>query len=177
MTTLFGSNCIIEMTIRKTIAIFLCSLIISVATVSVPASKTQPEMWREVDDAALSRRPSVRTPTPENYRTFQLEKARLGNLLSTVPNEFSRMAASGDPVDKIIELPMPDGTLARFRFEHSLVVEPGLMAKYPELGATYRGYGIDDPTATVRFRCFTGRLSCDHPLVEWYGADRSVCLR
>jgi hypothetical protein len=46
---------------------------------------------------------------------------------------------------------MPDGTLARFRFEKSPVVEAGLAAKYPELNATYRAQGIDDPTATSRF--------------------------
>ena len=46
---------------------------------------------------------------------------------------------------------MPDGSLNRFEIEHSLVVERGLLDKYPELGATYRGHGIDDPTATARF--------------------------
>ena len=46
---------------------------------------------------------------------------------------------------------MPDGSFARFWIEHSLVVERGLLKNYPELGATYRGHGIDDPTATVRF--------------------------
>ena len=46
---------------------------------------------------------------------------------------------------------MPDGSFNRFQIEHSLVVERGLLTKFPELGATYRGHGIDDPTATVRF--------------------------
>jgi hypothetical protein len=45
---------------------------------------------------------------------------------------------------------MPDGGFERFRIQHSLVVEPLLLTKYPELGATFRGQGIDDPTATVR---------------------------
>src|SRR6185295_18684441 len=51
----------------------------------------------------------------------------------------------------VLTLPMPDGSFSRFRIEHSPVVEPGLLEKYPELGATYRGQGIDDPTATARF--------------------------
>lgn len=46
---------------------------------------------------------------------------------------------------------MPNGKLARFSFEHSLVVEKGLLDKYPELGVTYVARGIDDPTATARF--------------------------
>ena len=45
---------------------------------------------------------------------------------------------------------MPDGTLARFHFEESPVVEPGLAAQYPGL-KTYRAQGIDDPTASSRF--------------------------
>ena len=61
--------------------------------------------------------------------------------------EFTR-----DPTQNpIIYLPMPDGTLARFRFEQSPVVEPGLADQYPELKMTYRAQGIDDPTATSRF--------------------------
>jgi hypothetical protein len=50
----------------------------------------------------------------------------------------------------IIYLPMPDGTMARFRFEESPVMEAGLAVKYPGL-KTYRAQGIDDPTATCRF--------------------------
>ena len=61
--------------------------------------------------------------------------------------EFTRDASQ----NPIIYLPMPDGTLARFRFEQSPVVEPGLAAKYPGLKMTYRAQGIDDPTATSRF--------------------------
>lgn len=103
-------------------------------------------IWTEISDADLKLRPVQRTQTPEIYRTVRLNKDELRNLLATAPKEFSRSAS-----EAIIELPMPDGRYEKYSFEHSLIVEPGLLEKYPELGATYVARGIDDPTATARF--------------------------
>lgn len=92
-----------------------------------------------VRDAAMFGR-----PLPSKYEAFQLDKGRLESLLARAPEENLNEGI-------IVSLPMADGSLQRFRVEHSLVVEPGLLTNFPELGATYRGYGIDDPTASVRF--------------------------
>lgn len=113
---------------------------------SASATVSGDGLWTEIDDNALRLAPLQRTNTPDNYRTFRLNKDALRSLLSQAPAEFSRSA-----VPAVIELPMPDGRFQRFSFEHSLIVEPELLVKYPELGATYVARGIDDPTATVRF--------------------------
>jgi hypothetical protein len=102
-------------------------------------------IWQTVPESALN--PAAkRSIVPEAYRTVRLDTAALAQLLATAPMEFSRNASQ----NPMIDLPMPDGTLARFRFEESPVMEPSFAAKHPEL-KTYRAQGIDDPTATARF--------------------------
>lgn len=110
------------------------------------ASAQQDRMWTLIDDSDLLLRPQKKVATPENYKTFRLDLSRARRLLEPASDELTRTDTPA-----VIELPMPDGSLARFRFQRSLVVEPGLLSKYPELGATYSARGIDDPTATARF--------------------------
>lgn len=105
-------------------------------------------LWREIDDSAASMRSAERQIVPERYKTFRLDKTLLRTVLDSAPEERSGPYGMSSA---IITLPMPDGGFERFRMQHSLVVEPLLLEKYPELGATYSGQGIDDPTATVRF--------------------------
>ena len=105
-------------------------------------------LWREVADSAAAMRSAERQIVPDSYKKFRLDKTMLRTILGSAPEELS------DPFgmsNSIVTLPMPDGSFARFRIKHSLVVEPGLLEKFPELGETYSGQGIDDPTATVRF--------------------------
>ena len=84
---------------------------------------------------------------PDAFRSFHLQHAQLRPLLGRAPKEASQALASSGTV---ISLPMPDGTQARFRFVESPVMHPDLAARFPEI-KTYRGQGIDDPAATVRF--------------------------
>ena len=104
------------------------------------------ELWRFVDAGSISRK-AERATLPRSYKTLRLNKVAMRNLLSQAPLEFSE-AASGS--DVVITLPMPDGTLARFRVVESPIMESSLAARFPEI-KTYQGQGIDDPTATTRF--------------------------
>lgn len=111
------------------------------------AASSGDRIWTEISGAALQRGP-VQSSKPNAYRTFNVNKSNLLALLDRAPVEYTDAARARQT---IITLPMPDGTFARFSFERSLVVEPGLLKQFPELGRTYRGHGVDDPTATARF--------------------------
>ncbi len=50
----------------------------------------------------------------------------------------------------VLTLPMPDGSFQRFAVEYSPIMEKPLADRYPQI-RTYVGWGIDDPTAMVRF--------------------------
>ena len=118
------------------------------------AGESPDNVWRETDAATLQRfAVAERTIVPKVFRTFNLNKDNLKAILNQAPKEFTSGARNNEI---ILTLPMPDGSFQRFRIEKSPVVEAGLAAKYPELGETYRGQGIDDPTATVRFDLLPG---------------------
>ncbi|MEP7148671.1 MAG: zinc-dependent metalloprotease family protein [Acidobacteriota bacterium] len=111
------------------------------------AQTSSDRVWTAVDESRLADRSAERTLIPSAYKTYVLNKSVVSSILTAAPEEFSHESRF---TQTVLTLPMPDGTFGRFRIEHSLIVEPGLLAKYPELGRTYNGRGIDDPTATVR---------------------------
>ena len=114
-----------------------------------PRAQTLPEtnLWQSVEQSLKGRPQSETWIRPDAFRSFQLQHSRLRPLLGRAPKESSQTIASSGAV---ISLPMPDGTQARFRFVESPVMHPDLAARFPEI-KTYRGQGIDDPAATVRF--------------------------
>lgn len=110
--------------------------------------------WKDLDEkpmlaAAATRSGSVaarRNIIPQSYRSLALDRSSLENILAAAPPE------STGPLDVTgneLTIPLPDGSLARFNVQESLVMDPKLAAKYPEI-KTYVGQGIDDPSASVR---------------------------
>src|SRR5688572_22953822 len=82
-----------------------------------------------------------------SYRTISLNRTMLAAKLKAAPREFSAQAKTKNVV---LSLPSPQGTFTRFRIEESSIMAPELAARFPEI-KTYKGQGIDDPTATTRF--------------------------
>ena len=103
-------------------------------------------VWQEIEVAGIAL-PKEREIIPQAYRTIRLNKEALQDTLRRAPMEYTDAARNREVV---LTLPMPDGRFARFRIEESPIMAPELAAKFPEI-KTYRGQGIDDRTATIRF--------------------------
>jgi uncharacterized protein (TIGR03437 family) len=116
---------------------------------NVPAKSNQPvdRVWREIKWGNLTSSHAGTVAMPKFYRALSLNETAQKQLLRRAPMEFTK--ASRD-TQVIMTLPMPDGTFARFRVEESPIMAPQLAARFPEI-RTYRGKGLDDPTATTRF--------------------------
>jgi len=78
--------------------------------------------------------------------TFEFDYKTLSNALSNTSNKSS----SGKSTNIIISLPNINGESERFKIEESSVMHPDLQTKYPEI-KSYIGYGIDSPSAYLRF--------------------------
>ncbi len=111
---------------------------------SVPS---EDQLWREKKIVGARRGGAETGAVPEFYRALSLNEIAQRNILRRAPMEFSKAARQ---TRVVMTLPMPNGTFARFRVEESPVMAPRLAAQFPET-RTYRGKGLDDPTATTRF--------------------------
>lgn len=82
-------------------------------------------------DASKSNIPSglEKQITVENYRLTELDRASIAQFFKTAPAEFTY---TGGRVP-VLELPMPDGTSAKFEIYNSPVMHPDLAAIFPEI--------------------------------------------
>lgn len=110
---------------------------------SQPAQGALPSRpWQDVD-AKTSLNVSAQKP----QRSLKLNVEMLHAILSRAPQE----SLSSKQVEIItLDLPLPDAGFMRFNIEDSPIMEKALANRYPEI-KTYRGQGVDDPTATARF--------------------------
>ena len=110
------------------------------ATVQLPADSGG--VWEFVD----ARPSGPARPDPQGaFAIVRLNKAAFDRAVRLAPKD-----GSGRESNVILALPIPGRTLSRFRVTESPMLAPELAAAFPDI-RTYRGQGIDDPSATVRF--------------------------
>lgn len=101
--------------------------------------------WRDINETAFRDLPD-RQIIPTSYRLVEVDLPSLDQLLDQAPVEDS-LTAQSTSVE--LTLPLPDGRFGRFLIVEAPLMAPDLAAQYPEI-KTYRGWGLDDPTETVR---------------------------
>jgi subtilisin-like proprotein convertase family protein len=110
------------------------------------ASFGQQPFFNDFVGTPQARQGAVRQIVPEKFRLLQSSKEELRSFLQALPlegNLINRMAAP------VIALPMPNGSIARFRIWQTPVVETELARELPGI-VTATGQGIDDPYATIK---------------------------
>jgi hypothetical protein len=129
----------------------LCAALLGLMPTAVFAQDRAAEagaaLWQDVDPRGLAPEDGARAIAPGRFRTLRLDTGALLSLLDRAPRELTD-AARAESV--VLALPLPQGGFQRFRIEDSPIMEDALAAEFPEL-RTFKGQGLDDPTATVRF--------------------------
>ncbi|CDF77856.1 putative peptidase [Formosa agariphila KMM 3901] len=104
------------------------------------------KFWRNVSNERVANKTLERKTHPENYQVFHLELEAFKAALTQAPLSDKNRNTSGI----IMEFPMSDGTFQLFEVTESSILAPKLAAKFPMI-KTYKGIGVDDKTATMRF--------------------------
>jgi Metallo-peptidase family M12/Secretion system C-terminal sorting domain len=116
-------------------------LFVSVAT----CLQAQNNFFTNQSEASFVANDQKRVIIPERFRTIKMDLNGMQNFLKTVPLEKNVIDRNQTPV---IEIPMPNGSSAKFHVWERPVMEPGLEAKFPTI-KTYLGQGITDKYAVL----------------------------
>ncbi len=109
------------------------------------ASSSLAETWKKADPAKMNST-FTRYIKPVKAQIFELDEASLKAEFEGCPQERT---GNIKHYGKIISLPMPDGSTARFAVVSYSMMEPALAAKW-SFAKTYTGQGIDNPAATLK---------------------------
>ncbi len=109
-------------------------------------------LWQLQEAPPAARADREVSVAAKKAQTFTANMFRLQSVLSGAPFDQATANALGTKVAAApveISLPMPrKGKFERFKISEVRIMEPALAARYPDI-KTYRGVGIDDPSATV----------------------------
>jgi hypothetical protein len=114
-----------------------------IATAFTP--QTSDALWKDLGtEKTLPQQQRQTAGRPNKFRSLRLDTIHLESLLQRAPREFT----AGDA--PIISLPMPDGSMLRFKIYDSPIMEAGLAARFPQI-RTFSGKPLDGSAVTTRF--------------------------
>ncbi|MFN0081515.1 MAG: reprolysin-like metallopeptidase [Ferruginibacter sp.] len=114
-------------------------------TLTSYALSAQNTFWFLTPEASIATA-RERVIVPDTFTTYRLALQQYRDHFAGAPMEFFAAAATS-PL--LIELPMPNKGMAKFKVWETPMMAPALAAQLPEI-KTYTGQGLDDPTATVK---------------------------
>ena len=103
------------------------------------------QMWSDVEESEI---PVVGTRyiQPSKYRTLKLDVAQMKIALNKAPMTKTP-AVKNNPA--FLDIPWPDGSMKTFQIIESPIMEPELMAKFPEI-KTYAGSEVGNGANYIR---------------------------
>ncbi len=122
----------------KKILLFACLFALTASA----QTQQSASYWKTVNESNI-KISGERTIVPQKYKTFELSGKEFKELLFAAPNE-KKVALRNSPT--ILELPLPDGTIQKFRAVEAPIMAPELAAQFPSI-KTFNVEGIDDPRA------------------------------
>ncbi|WP_082333699.1 reprolysin-like metallopeptidase [Mangrovimonas sp. TPBH4] len=110
-------------------------------------SQSRKAYWSKADTKGLVTAKKLdRASQPNTFEVFTLDIQQFNAALENAPLRGSISGKS----NTIIEFPTAKGEFQSFRVLESPIMDSELAAKYPMI-KTYKAFGIDDPTASMRF--------------------------
>lgn len=101
--------------------------------------------WQDVSASNIQLPFSAEVDLATNkYRSLSLDLSKFQQVLQQAPSEGSKNTSV------VINLPLPNGKMARFAIEESPVMMPKLAAKYPGI-KSFSGKSLDDQALSARF--------------------------
>ncbi|MBC7885895.1 MAG: hypothetical protein H7X99_10495, partial [Saprospiraceae bacterium] len=122
--------------------------ILIIAILIFPVFSDAQSFWKKtVLSNIQSRSGEERTIIPDKYETFSLDFKGLQKYLLQAPLET---APNRKTSELLLDIPMPDGKLEKFKIYESPVMDKGISARYPSI-KSYKGYQLSDKSAHIRF--------------------------
>ena len=118
----------------------LTLLVAGLSLASIVQAQTAKQLWSPINEKEITPL-GARVIVPQKYKTFHLVNDNLKNLLWSAPDEKQVRLQNSNT---IVELPMPDGTIKKYRVVYSPVMAPELAAVYPSI-KTFNIVGVDEP--------------------------------
>jgi hypothetical protein len=118
----------------------LTLLVAGLSFVGLVKAQTAKQLWSPINENEITLT-GERIILPQKYKTFHLVNDNLKKALWAAPAEKDARLQNSP---SIIELPMPDGTMKKYRVVNSPVMAPELQAAYPDI-RTFNIVGVDEP--------------------------------